>query len=258
VLAEPAPKVNVGSVSRYGVEYDISYWLEPEEVSPSKGQSRITTSVLAHLHSAGITPAYEKMDIFHGAMPTRLLIAAHDRKALLSRVALFRTLGESELELLASQLTVVNFHEGDTVVASGAEGETMYILVEGLLHVFAPGEGEGTELKVAQITPGQFFGEMSLLSGSPRSATVRAATDAVTFEIGRESFKGLLAQRIEIAEEIAQVIAERRSGNAAKRKAIGEISKNEENPASFTMHLLGKMRILFGLSERKNTLDGSG
>jgi len=256
VLSEPPPKVNVGDVSRYGVEYELIYWLEPAECSPAKGRSRVTTSVLAHLHSAGITPAYEKMDVFHGPMPPRQLDSAHDRKALLARVALFRTLGDGELAHLASQLTLVRFHEGDTVVAQGEDGESMYIVVEGLLHVFAPG-ADGVEMKVAQLVPGQFFGEMSLLSGAPRSATVRAATDAVTFEIGRASFKELLAQRTDIAVDIAQVVAERRTGNAARRKPVGEISKSEETPASYAMHLLGKMRSLFGLAERKNGADGS-
>jgi CRP-like cAMP-binding protein len=131
----------------------------------------------------------------------------------------------------------------------------MYVVVEGLLHVFAP--VNGAEMKVAQIVPGQFFGEMSLLSGDPRSATVRAGTDTVAFEIGRASVKALMELRPEVAAEIAQVVAERRLGNSSRKWVTSEVSKSGETPASFAMHLLGKMRNLFGLSERKQGPGGS-
>jgi len=75
------------------------------------------------------------------------------------------------------------FTANDIIVEQGAPGDSMYIVAEGLLYVYIAQGESGTLLKVAELSPGQFFGEIALLTGEPRSTTVKAETDALVYEI---------------------------------------------------------------------------
>lgn len=76
----------------------------------------------------------------------------------------------------------------------GEPGKSMFILAEGLLDVYAPAPDNGGEVPVGQIHPVRFLGEMSLLTGNARSATVVARTDSIIYEISRADLVDLLAR----------------------------------------------------------------
>jgi CRP-like cAMP-binding protein len=78
----------------------------------------------------------------------------------------------------------------------------IFVLYNGLLEVFVPGSSLGEMVQVAQISPGQFFGEMSLLTGEPRSATIKAITRSSCFEISKQHILTILKERPEIGEII--------------------------------------------------------
>lgn len=244
LLKDPKPKVRIADVNKWGIEYEIRYWLNPVATSPSKGRHAVAHSVLDHLHHAGLTLAYEKQDLYVASMPPRQLDTRSDRAALLSRVELFRDLSDDERGLLGAQLIEQRCGPRRSLVKAGDAGSSMYILVEGLLEVYALGPG-GAELRVGQITPGQFFGEMSLLTGEPRSATVRATTSVVVYEITKDNLSALLDRRPEIAEQIALVVAERRVRTAESQLTAGTTGEIVVEAKSFAKHLLGKMRKLF-------------
>ncbi len=97
----------------------------------------------------------------------------------------------------------------------------MFILVEGLLDVYI--QNQGNAIKVAQLVPGQFFGEMSLLTGAIRSATIMASTDAVVYEITSANMTALFRRRPELLETISRVVASRKLHNSeALSKATSE------------------------------------
>ena len=102
----------------------------------------------------------------------------------------------------------------------------MFIIVEGLLNVFV-GDSE-RQVKVAQMLSGEFFGELSLLTGQARTATVIAATDVILYEISKENILPLLVQKPEIAEIISKVVAERELRTS---KAYEHLAKKEEKKA---------------------------
>lgn len=246
VLTSPAPKVRINGASKSGVEYEIRYWLNPAKVSPSKGRHRVMQSVLRHLHKAGLTLAYEKQDIFHAPMPQRQLDTRDDREAIIGRVELFADLEPEELRQLASSVLLSRVPHGGEVVKSGEQGDSMYIVVEGLLEVFIP-SGVGTAaIMVGRIEPGEFFGEMSLLTGEPRSATVRAATDVVAFEVRKADLEPLLRARHALASEIIAKVAERKVRSKARSEAHAASQVDVDAEAeTLAAQLLGKVRRLF-------------
>jgi len=251
-LADPAPKVRIAGTSKWGVEYEVRYWLNPAEVSPSRGRHAISASVLDHLHHAGLTLAYEKQDLYVAPMPQRQLDTRADKMALLSRIELFEQLEQDELEQLSEAVSEREMGERKNVVTQGDKGTSMFLLVEGLLHVLAKSEvdDEGEDVLVGAITPGQFFGEMSLLTGEPRSATVQAATDCVMYEITKEHLEPLLVARPEIAEQITSIVAERKVRMQQRHEAHRDEDKAAEDAEGLANQLLGKMRKLFGLSKK--------
>ena len=104
----------------------------------------------------------------------------------------------------------------------------------------------GPEIKVGEIVPGQFFGEMSLLTGEKRSATVSAATDALVYEITKEQMTYVLSNRPEVAERITRVVAERKMKNEHKMKPIPP-EKQQEVAENFANRMLDRMFGFFGL-----------
>ena len=245
-LTDPMPKARVNGTTKWGVEYEIRYWLNPADVSPAKGRHNVASSVMEHLHQAGISLAHEKLDVFHAPMPPRSLDVESDRTTLIGRVELFSALQNEDLSLLASQMLKRTFTSGSDVVRIDDSGDSMYVLVEGLLQVFVPGSTPAQEMMVAQLIPGQFFGEMSLLTGEPRTATVRAATDAVMYEINKDHLTRLLEQRPEIAEELTRVVAERKVRTADRKNQQSQATRDSSTEAqTLASQLLRKMRGVF-------------
>jgi HlyB family type I secretion system ABC transporter len=119
----------------------------------------------------------------------------------------FAKLPPAALELMLDALTPVTAERGDQVVREGEPPGPMYVVEEGRLRVFQRDEGGQRQYR-AYLRRGDFFGEMSLLRGEPRSATVEAVTPCRLLALGRDTFDRLLAEypqfRAQIEERVAQ------------------------------------------------------
>ncbi|MBI2501859.1 MAG: cyclic nucleotide-binding domain-containing protein [Candidatus Latescibacteria bacterium] len=95
---------------------------------------------------------------------------------LLRQSPLFAGLEEKEVRRLVDLSQLQRFRSGETIVAQGSVGDSLFLLCEGALQVSAEGE-KGRAVALATLdVPGTFFGEVSLVDHGPRSATVQAAT----------------------------------------------------------------------------------
>jgi small-conductance mechanosensitive channel/CRP-like cAMP-binding protein len=225
-VPEPQPQILVNAAHEMGIEYKVRYWITPwHGVSPSSARSVVLSSILDHLQKAGITPAYPKEDVYMARLPARHMDGTDldNRLELLARTELFEQIARSDLQRLARSIKHRIFHEGDRLITQGDAGDSMFILLEGLLDVCLQKE-TGTESPIAQMQPHDFFGEMSLLTGAPRSATVVAATDVVVFEITKEDIEKLLLERPLIAEILSNAVAVRnlRSSESYKKASDEE------------------------------------
>jgi small-conductance mechanosensitive channel/CRP-like cAMP-binding protein len=253
VLTDPPPKALVDHVTNQGVEYKVRYWLDPTITSPRKGRHRVTASILRHLHHAGLSLAYPKQDLFLSKMPNRQLDSEIDRQQLLGRTDLFASLTEAEVNTLAERVQEKRFNVGAHLVEKGDTGNSMFILVEGLLNVCTKAVSDGRSVLVDDLEPGDFFGEMCLLTGCPRSATIVAQTDVVVFEIAHEAVNDLLAARPEIATHLAETVASRQQQLDLAGKSRLESIKEDQNSAS--QKILDRMKELFSsLANRLSVL----
>jgi NTE family protein len=125
----------------------------------------------------------------------------------LLRIDFLSFLPEEELNCLAGQFTRIRAEKGSTLCSEGEPGDSFCIIGSGLAHVISRDQ-EGERL-VAELKRGDFFGDRSLLTGEPRSATVRAALDVELFVLGRNDFEQLLYRNPRVAYHIGRIISSR-------------------------------------------------
>jgi small-conductance mechanosensitive channel/CRP-like cAMP-binding protein len=252
VLADPKPSVRIEELGDRGIEYVVRYWIDTAQYSPPNGRHLVCSSVLAHLNAAGIGLAHTQRDLYIGPLREPALDLANDRPALVKRTALFQSLTTEEAQDLAASMTERRFRAGDVVFNQHDAGDSMFLVVEGLLFVLSPDDGHGEPLRVGQVAAGQFFGEMSLLTGEPRSATISAALDCVTYEIKKADLSVLLERRPEVALDIASVVAERQARNLETCQRANRDAQRVE-VTNLAEQLFKKMTEFFGGRNRRTS-----
>jgi small-conductance mechanosensitive channel/CRP-like cAMP-binding protein len=217
-LSNPRPKVRVHEIADYGVIYRVRYWLLPSKMSPNKSRHLAMTSILKQLLLSGITPTHPKLETsFSKTKKTHVNIRdSSDRKTVLSRIEIFSCLTDKEISEITESVKIQEFRAGHNIIQGGDGGDSMFVIFEGFVDVFADINRSGKEVKVASIQAGNFFGEMSLLTGEQRSATVTACTSVVAIEITKTNILPIIKHRPNIAKKIGILIEERRNKNANK------------------------------------------
>ena len=205
------PAVIVRDATDRGIEYALRYWILPwNPLSPSSARDAVMSRVLQHLAAAGLAPSISREEVFLGRTPDRELNedAAKDRVRLLKRVALFSELDDDDCARLAENMERLALPAHETVFLRGDSGDTLYVIAEGSLDVLVP-SGDRDAHRIATLGPGDFFGEMSLLTGEPRKATIRTGTSAVLYELPREAVARLSDARPQVAETLSRCVATR-------------------------------------------------
>ncbi len=248
-LASPAPKVRLDSIGEYGMTYLARYYLDPNKVSPSKARHTIYVNTCEHLKGAGLTLAFPKYDIFTARMPWRQQDWDYnkDRARLLAYIDLFKYLEPYELEFIANRAELLELKPNRNVIVQGEKGDSMYVVSEGLLDVYVEFPDTEKPVNVARLSPGAFFGEKSLLTGEPRSATIVSATPVVMCRISSECMRELIVAKPKLAETVSEAVALRDIHN---REHYEELSLQERKKlvADEAASFLNRMKQFFSFS----------
>jgi CRP/FNR family transcriptional regulator/CRP/FNR family cyclic AMP-dependent transcriptional regulator len=129
-------------------------------------------------------------------------------RASLRRIPLFSSVGDADLEQLASLLIERRFPTNKTIVEEGLGGDYMYVLREGQVKVTKL-SADGREKILELLEAGDFFGEMSLLDSGPRSATVKTMREARVLALSRNDFLSLLRRSPDLAMAVIQELTRR-------------------------------------------------
>src|ERR1041385_1186172 len=138
-----------------------------------------------------------------------LALETRETVQFLKNVKLFSELGPDSLAKLGTCLKTVEFPPAEVIVREGAPGVSMYIIKSGVVEVRKKDPATGIDFLVAQLSDGAAVGEMSLLTGKPRSATVTTVQPTIVFTLTRADFRNLLTQHPEISLGLARILAER-------------------------------------------------
>jgi HEAT repeat protein len=149
--------------------------------------------------------AEDAIAVINASSPTREPIM--NRLLFLKSVPLFEGLSLDDLLSVDAALGQEEYLSGETIVRQGEAGTTLFLLAKGNASVRLGADAGGKE--VAQLSPGDFFGEMSLFDDQPRSATVVALNDATLLTLERDRFSTLVLQRPDVLLQICKMFGSR-------------------------------------------------
>jgi CRP-like cAMP-binding protein len=158
------------------------------------------------------------------ASPSAEQIAAREteevaaRRAAIEAVDLFGTLDAADRDALASGVGRAQFGRGETIIRQGDAGDSLYVIARGEVSVHVA--VDRAEREVARLRAGDFFGEMSLMTGEPRQASCTAATDIVAYVVDHEVMRELLEAKPGIAEQMCAAIAGRQATLDGQREGL--------------------------------------
>ena len=168
--------------------------------------------------------------------------------AELRRVDLLNALSDEELELLASAINARQFGKGEVLMHEGDEGDRFYILRRGQVEVYARGHAGAPQKHIGVIadsSPENFFGEIALLTGGKRNATIRAGTDVDVWEISREAFAKLFRARPAAGASMAELAGRRSSETSQATSESGVVAASSEAAKRRSAAILLAMRKIF-------------
>jgi CRP/FNR family cyclic AMP-dependent transcriptional regulator len=114
---------------------------------------------------------------------------------------LFENFSDDELDMIRLVVEEEFYEPGELIIAEGSPGEKLFLVIEGRVSVTTEVEGVGKE-EIKLLEAGDFFGEMSLIDGSPISAAVYARTECRIFTIGREAFEQFIDEDMPTANKL--------------------------------------------------------
>ncbi|HUH15084.1 MAG TPA: cyclic nucleotide-binding domain-containing protein [Gaiellaceae bacterium] len=181
----------------------------PQQVSLLEAYMEHPERIAALQRRDGYGPRLDVMEAADAEQPP-----LEDAEQLLRTLSMFRMLNADELAALARSVRPLALGPLERFAIQGTAGTSLFIVADGEVEVVVR-RALGPDLKVATLGRGEVIGEMSLLTGEPRAATVRAVDGALVYEIGQPHYAQLLHSHREWVEELALIMEERlRQGEA--------------------------------------------
>ena len=233
------PIVRIRGLGDSSIDWEIKYWLD-DYAKYNDTDALVRQRVWYAARRSGITFAFPTRTLFvERSKPAKPATAGNEIADRLSAVDIFSPLSNDELRQLADATVGHVFAPGETLIRAGDEGSSMFVVHNGKVAVqVADRSGPRT---VAVLTEGNFFGEMALFTGEPRTANVVAMEETEVLEIGFAAMKYLFDTNPSLAESISLTIAERQADLARGSERAAQTSLHE------TEGLLASIKRFFGL-----------
>ncbi len=173
-------------------------------------------------------------------------IAARDET--LARIELFAALTEGERRALASELADYPYVTGDVIARQGEAADSLYILARGRVTVFDDSSGgTGARDRLATLEAPAYFGEMGLLTGQARGATIVAQNEVLCYRLDKAGFDAILKARPELVEAMSRVVVARQAENDARLQALSTEARARQ-ASNLTAELVRRIRKFFAIS----------
>jgi small-conductance mechanosensitive channel/CRP-like cAMP-binding protein len=233
------PIVRIRNLGDNGVDYEVKYWLV-DYAKYNDTDALVRQRIWYAFRRAGLNFAY----------PTRTLYVERTHKPpvrdgdgnavveRLSAVDIFAPLSGEETELLAQAAVSHVFAPGEMVIRAGDAGSSMFVVHHGRVRVQVSDNGRPRNL--ATLNEGDFFGEMALFTGEPRTANVVAIEETEVLEIGHAAMKRVFDNNPDLVESLSGIMAERRQGLEAHADASAADSNTSAG-------ILSSIKRFFGL-----------
>jgi len=239
VLQNPAPRAYLKDFADSAILYEVKFWIE-DESQYNNIVDGIRTNIWYEAHRNHLRIPFPIRTI----QIERRAAQSTDSSMETARICVrkqpfFQMLQESQIDRILRHARVLRFGRGEKVIEQGSSGHSMFILLDGEADVFVRVEN-GTDTRVATLRTGDYCGEMSLLTGEPRSATVIAKSDCEMCEIEKNVFGSILQENEDLVQELGELLARRRMENEGILASSGSVhleSKEMEYTESFLKRL---------------------
>jgi small-conductance mechanosensitive channel len=243
VLQSPPPEIYAWEYGESSIRYRVKYWLG-DYADADRAREAVTTSLWYALRRKAIEIPYPIRTLRLQPEKAAAETEAFEREILgeLRQVDFLRDLRDEELRLLLPDVTAQKFGSGEVIVREGDTGNSLYIIRSGTVEILAAKDGK--QVHIRNLMRPAFFGEMALMTGEPRTATIRARTDAELLELSRDGFTELFKAHPETASQVGEVIALRET----ERRELLASAPHGDGVYSRSTWLLAKMRSVFDLA----------
>ncbi len=247
VAREPAPVVACVAFKDSGIEFEVAYDLT-EAGEYWRTDSRIRAHVYAALMRQGLVISFPRriVEVRQDQRPVTARRETERRIAALATMDLFASLTDEERALLGNQLTTSPYIPGEKIFVAGEPADSLYLLARGQVEVIG-GDAQGGRVRLATLDAPAYFGEMGLLLGQPRGATVVSVSDALCYRLDKKGFDAIIRARPALAGMLAKVLAERQAANDATLQALDAEARARHNVGR-TSELMRKIQQFFGIS----------
>jgi len=239
ICGTPAPEVFIADFAASSIHYLIRFWITDYGVDTA-ALDQVRSAAYYTLRRHGyeipypIQVEYERETVKERVSDRISRVEEH-----LHSIDLFAPLTRQERAELAARASEQLFGRGEIIVRQGDAGSSMFIIVRGRVRIV---EASGREL--ASLDAGGYFGEMSMLTGQPRSASVQAVDDCEVLELTAESLRSVALANPDVLEHISSVVAARRADlERQKAEVYAGRAGAEDSPRS----LLGRIQAFLRL-----------
>jgi small-conductance mechanosensitive channel/CRP-like cAMP-binding protein len=249
VLKAPAPLVRVTNYGEFAVYYEIRYSINNFSAS-IEIEAEIMSLIWYAFKRSGIEIPYPVRSLQVRQITQETRREEQERRAqdilgLMEKVEILSPLSPVEREKLVDRLSVKVYAAGEVPVKQGDPGDSFYIIKTGKVEVVVQ-KTSGESSVVAALGAGEFFGEMSLLTGAARTASIRVKEDAEFIVIDKESFASTLANNPSIIDSLSHILSERQAGLDAERERLDAASL-ERRRKDESHRMITKIKDFFGL-----------
>ncbi len=242
VLESPPPKVFLKEFSDSAIIYEIKYSLDDERRF-NDIEDAIRTNVWYEARRAGLAIPFpmRTVELRRPAAHKETLTA--DLREQLSRQDILATLDEVQKDRLLEHAQIRRFGRGEKVIRQDSDGCSMFVIVHGEADVVI--RANGSDTTVATLHAGEAFGEMCLLTGEKRSATVVAKCDCELWEIDRAQLQPIIHENAALAERLSELLARRRLVTDGVLAARTPPQVIEQKRQEYAIGFRKKIRSLF-------------
>ena len=250
VLREPHPRVWVMEYGDFSIQYKMKYWIDNFPIHPDV-RDRVMSNIWYQFRRRGISIPFPIRDVnLFTVTPEQREKEGDERIAgivkTIDGVELFSPLSEEEKQRVARGALLQRYATGEDIVRQDEEGDTFYIITTGQVEV-SKTDSSGHKGILAQLQPGAFFGEMSLLTGEKRTATVTALEDADLIVINKACLAEVLQANPSIAQSFSQILERRLTEISEKMAELEKETGAAQRDAEKSKRLLRRIRTFFHL-----------
>ena len=234
---KPDPDVVINRLTSDATVYDVRFWFFPNQCSPTKARSVVLSALQDVALQNSLPTPVTQIELTQPPDINDLLEPREIHDALMNANLFRKALDDAQREELVANCRALELPRGAVLMKQGDAAVSMFVVLEGAISI-AINTPAGEQQEVAVSATGDVVGEMSLMTGAPRTATVIALTRLRALEITRETIEVMLQKSPELFERFSRVLAQR-------QLEIDALANRQPDTQDVERDILTRMRTFF-------------